>query len=124
MCQKINMLNRPISPHLSIYNSQITSLSSIWHRISGIFLIVLIVSFNILSKVVVNCTFYLNSIVIQLDIVYFIYLVVLFLFLYHSFNGLRNIMWNLSYGFKVNNIKNFFFIMCSCIIFILVFNIV
>ena len=46
--------NRAISPHLTIYKPQITSLISIFHRISGSFLsmfvlfIVLVIQFDIL----------------------------------------------------------------------------
>nr|WCH57808.1 succinate dehydrogenase subunit 3 [Hypnea spinella] len=124
MRQKIITLNRPISPHLSIYNPQITSLSSIWHRISGVFMVFIIVSFNILSKILFNSTLNFIFVNIQLDSIYLIFIVSLFLFLYHSLNGLRNILWSLSYGFEPQKIKSFFFILCFCLFCIFLINLI
>nr|WCH57784.1 succinate dehydrogenase subunit 3 [Hypnea flava] len=121
MYRKITILNRPISPHLSIYNPQITSLSSIWHRISGILIVFIVVSFNIISKIVFNFTLIDIPIEILLNSICFVYLITFFLFLYHSLNGIRNILWSLSCGLKIINMENsfyilFFFIFCLFII--------
>nr|WCH58024.1 succinate dehydrogenase subunit 3 [Hypnea brasiliensis] len=112
MRRQITTLNRPISPHLSIYNSQITSLSSIWHRITGVLLVFIIFWFNIISKLIFYFTINYNLIELQVDL---IYVTILFLFYYHSLNGLRNILWSLSYGFEKQNMKNSFYILCFCL---------
>nr|WCH57928.1 succinate dehydrogenase subunit 3 [Hypnea nidifica] len=118
MYYKTTILNRPISPHLSVYDSQITSLTSIWHRISGVLLIFITIGFNIWLKLV----FYFSSnyilMAIQIENAYFIYLIISFLFLYHSLNGIRNVLWSLSYGFRIQNIKISFYILCFFCIFI------
>nr|WCH57832.1 succinate dehydrogenase subunit 3 [Hypnea edeniana] len=124
MHQKITTLNRPISPHLSIYNPQITSLSSIWHRISGVFMVFMVVSFNILFKITFNSTFYSITVETQLSILYFLYLVTSFLFLYHGLNGMRNILWSLSYGFTLTSIGYSFYVLCLCFFWIFIINLI
>nr|WCH57712.1 succinate dehydrogenase subunit 3 [Hypnea musciformis] len=98
MSRKIYISNRVISPHLSIYTPQLTSLSSIWHRISGVFLLFSIVSFNIMLKIRLYVIFNIALIWISKEITLFIYLFTLFLVLYHSFNGIRHIIWSFSLG--------------------------
>lgn len=93
-------LNRPISPHLTIYNPQKASTFSIWHRISGIVMFVLITSF----------TFFLNNIYFSYTTSLFLKflfkytllnwllfsckLFVIIIFLYHISNGIRHLFWD------------------------------
>nr|WCH57976.1 succinate dehydrogenase subunit 3 [Calliblepharis sp.] len=124
MYLKISSLNRPLSPHLSIYNSQITSLASIWHRISGVLLIVLLVFFNIIIKFILNYYVFFNLFLLKVFIVYFIYLAFLILILYHGFNGLRYILWDLGYILKPKNLIYSFCILCSFISIFIIINII
>nr|QJH88493.1 Sdh3 [Pterocladiophila hemisphaerica] len=78
-----NMYNRPISPHLTIYNAQIFSIFSIWHRISGIFLSI----FLYLSLISYKLFITLLSINFFFKLIIMITLLLLF---YHSLNGLRS----------------------------------
>ena len=98
--------NRPISPHLSIYKPQITSILSISHRMSGVFqslgllLIVLLLLSLILGK---NShaffMLFINSLVGKA----FLFFYVLSL-CYHLFNGIRHIIWDIGFGFEIKNV--------------------
>ena len=57
------ILNKPLAPHLTIYSSQFTSIYSIWHRITGVTLILILVlyltflkflSINIYSLLIIS----------------------------------------------------------------------
>nr|WCH57904.1 succinate dehydrogenase subunit 3 [Hypnea nidulans] len=118
------MLNRPISPHLSVYDSQFTSLSSIWHRISGIFLLLIIVSFSIILKYGTLIIFYIPTICLRFKSILFIYLLCLFFFSYHSFSGIRYIGWSLIHGLNPTSLRYSFCIICICVIIITVYSII
>lgn len=92
------MYNRPLSPHITIYNIQASSLTSIWHRISGLLLAFLIVFLFIIIKILVhfsnnNFLLYLLSFYIYIRYFYIItFLLFLFSFFYHAINGLKQIL--------------------------------
>nr|YP_011017668.1 succinate dehydrogenase subunit 3 [Centroceras gasparrinii]WQF69491.1 succinate dehydrogenase subunit 3 [Centroceras gasparrinii] len=49
-------VNRPISPHLIIYNTNLNLLRSIYHRFSGIFLTTILIGFLVFTKLfLLNC---------------------------------------------------------------------
>nr|AVK39555.1 succinate:cytochrome c oxidoreductase subunit 3 [Paralemanea sp.] len=85
--------NRPISPHITIYLPQWSSLFSIWHRISGLLLTSsLFFSLFLLKSNYWWLSFklyYMNT--SSLCCLFSIYLIT---FLYHFFNGLRHILWD------------------------------
>lgn len=87
-------LNKPFSPHLSIYKSQITSLFSIFHRFSSIFLVIYFFLINITILFLANL-FLFNFIVIN-NIHYYLLnclLQILFYFsIFHLLNGLKIIL--------------------------------
>nr|YP_009500454.1 SdhC [Gracilariopsis heteroclada]AXE43616.1 SdhC [Gracilariopsis heteroclada] len=97
------MYNRPISPHITIYKPQISSLFSVWHRISGLFLTFLIVFFLVSLQLSLHSTIALNilsSLITQFKISFifhFIYTFSLSLFFYHTINGVKHIIWDLGY---------------------------
>ena len=100
-------INRPLSPHLTIYKPQITSILSISHRIAGIFQ-----SFGLLLMSSLILIIYLgesvygffdgplNSIFGQ---VFFIGYT--FSLLYHLCNGIRHLLWDLGFGFSLNSVE-------------------
>ena len=98
--------NRHISPHLSIYRPQITSILSISHRISGVFqsLGLLIIFLLLLSLFIGETTHKYYMLVIES------YLGRLFIFLYllslcyHMLNGVRHILWDLGFCFDIKNV--------------------
>nr|BAL63243.1 succinate: cytochrome c oxidoreductase subunit 3 [Pyropia pseudolinearis] len=93
-------INRPISPHLTIYNPQKASIFSIWHRISGVIMLFLVASpFFILNNIYFSYTpIFLDSYLIDYVLSnWFIFsckLVVINLFLYHISNGIRHLFWD------------------------------
>nr|BAL63245.1 succinate: cytochrome c oxidoreductase subunit 3 [Porphyra tenuipedalis] len=94
-------INKPISPHLTIYNPQRSSIFSIWHRISGVVMFILISSpLFILNQVYFLYTpiflleFLVNYILSNWILVSF-RLLIFTVFLYHISNGLRHFLWDL-----------------------------
>lgn len=98
--------NRPLSPHLSVYKYQITSVLSIFHRITGIILFfsLIILSWWLILAIFSDfreCYFKLfNCGIIQLAL-----LGVLFSLFYHSANGIRHLCWDLGYGFEIKTVE-------------------
>nr|P48935.1 RecName: Full=Succinate dehydrogenase cytochrome b560 subunit; AltName: Full=Succinate dehydrogenase, subunit III [Cyanidium caldarium]CAA88765.1 succinate dehydrogenase (cytochrome b560 subunit) [Cyanidium caldarium] len=93
--------NRPLSPYVTIYSSQWTSISSIFHRLSGLYLVfflfVLFCSIKFLFcfstfwfvyKFVKTCFFFILS--------FFIVFIVFSMYslFYHFFIGLRHLVWD------------------------------
>ena len=98
--------NRPISPHLSIYKPQITSILSISHRMSGVFqslglLIIVLLLFSLILGKNSHEFFmlFINSLIGKA----FLFFYVLSL-CYHLFNGIRHIVWDIGFGFEIKNV--------------------
>nr|YP_009048898.1 succinate:cytochrome c oxidoreductase subunit 3 [Wildemania schizophylla]AID57267.1 succinate:cytochrome c oxidoreductase subunit 3 [Wildemania schizophylla] len=93
-------INRPISPHLTIYNSQISSIFSIWHRISGftMFILITIPFFTLNNVLFTFINISLSSLTINFVLVNFVLpgflIVISAIFLYHILNGLRHLLWD------------------------------
>lgn len=94
---------RPLSPHLQIYKRQMSSVSSILHRITGIALIVG-------SLVLVSWIWAVAYSPACLDLIHCFFqspfgLVLLVgwsaAFFYHFANGIRHLAWDAGYGFEV-----------------------
>lgn len=96
---------RPLSPHLSIYKPQITSVLSIMHRISGVYLFIgllVMIWWFILSvysafkaDVMKWSFFYENTIGIMMIVSW------TFAFYYHLYNGIRHLLWDIGWGFEL-----------------------
>ncbi len=98
--------NRPISPHLQIYKPQITSILSISHRFTGI---ILYLSTFLITFFLFTLAF--NEEIYKFIIIFFISKfgkLILFLitlsFIYHFLNGIRHLIWDLGFGFKIINV--------------------
>ena len=96
-------VNRPISPHLTIYKPQLTSVLSIMHRITGIGLVMslllVIVWFAALSMGANAFAFVdniFNSILIQVLLLSSVWALC-----YHTCTGIRHLIWDLGYGLAV-----------------------
>ena len=99
--------NRPLSPHLTIYKPQITSLMSITHRITGVFqsiglLIICIFLISLLfgSQIHNTLQIFINHIVGKTFFIFYT-----FSLCYHLFNGIRHLAWDLGLGFNLNNVN-------------------
>ena len=103
------ILNRPGSPHLTIYSSQFTSIYSIWHRITGISLILLLVVYLIFLKVSSYSIYGIlneSCLNINLWIKNSIFLNLLVILFYHILNGLRHIIWDLGFNLPIKIVLN------------------
>lgn len=116
--------NRPLSPHLQIYKPQITSLTSIMHRLTGVYLFigVLILSwFFIYYQYQTNLVFgnnYSNCTrnVISIYATYFFSFTWLFSLYYHLCNGVRHLMWDIGKGYDITTAyRNAYIVIFSAI---------
>ena len=103
----MNKKNKPLSPHLTIYKPQITSIMSISHRFSGMVQSignVIIFMFFILvlagEKYYNLSMFFFNSYLGKAFT--FLYI---FSLCYHMCNGVRHLAWDLGYGFELKNVN-------------------
>ncbi len=108
----MNKKNRPLSPHLQIYKPQISSFTSILHRLTGIFLYIGVVA---ICWVIVYYTYQVEIIAEgQLAteetcdgcyLKYILYTLVLawtFSLYFHLCNGIRHLFWDIGKGFEKN----------------------
>lgn len=97
--------NRPLSPHLSIYKPQITSILSISHRLTGLGLFIgaLLLGWWITFSVYGNCNCINNLISSTVGRV-FLFLWTLALY-YHLLNGIRHLFWDMGKGFEIKTVN-------------------
>jgi len=107
MKQKI----RPLSPHLTIYKPQLTSVLSIFHRITGSLLgLSIVLSFVLFYSSLfymgssfqysISFDFFYMFATFVLTIGYFI----VFMMSYHLLNGIRHLSWDLALGLEIKNL--------------------
>ena len=105
-------INRPISPHLTIYKVELTTALSIMHRITGVALSIALCIFIVLLKLVsfnlTSYTFY-SIIYILNNFSGFILLAVGFLLLgatvYHLLTGIRHLIWDTGSALELNEMN-------------------
>lgn len=102
---KNSRLKRPMSPHLTIYSPQLTSMLSITHRGTGVAMTAVTASFALCALVLPeNFEFYLNwvkTLEIPSWILFSGKTVLAWPLCYHAFNGIRHLAWDLGYGFDM-----------------------
>ncbi len=98
---------RPISPHLSIYKPQITSILSISHRISGVFqslglvvIILLLLSIFLGENSHKYFMLFVESLIGKAFLFFYV-----FSLCYHLLNGIRHIFWDFGFGFEIKNVN-------------------
>lgn len=105
------MKNRPLTPHLIIYKPQITSIISIFHRITGSILIISIVGLIFLFYL--DLAFSEFFLIYKQNLIFEIYFYWLILslnafifiaFCFHLTNGIRHIIFDLAIGLDNKNI--------------------
>ncbi|MCE3232604.1 MAG: sdhC [Rickettsiaceae bacterium] len=100
-----NLSKRPLSPHLTIYKPQISSVLSITHRITGFGLFVgsLLLSWWIILNVYGEAEWF-NKIVESIPGKAFLFLWTLALY-YHLLNGIRHLFWDAGKGFQIKTLN-------------------
>ena len=97
---------RPISPHLSIYKPQISSVLSIGHRLSGVGLFFMISALGWWFILWVFSKFdpiYLK--IFDSFFVKFLLILTSYGFFYHLCTGIRHLIWDTGWGFSIRAIN-------------------
>lgn len=99
----VNRGNRPLSPHLSIYRPQLTSVTSIFARITGVALLgaaVLVVWWFLAAASGPEYFAFVNGLMTSWfgDLVMF---AALWAVCYHFLSGLRHLYWDTGRGFDI-----------------------
>lgn len=103
--------NRPLSPHLTIYKLQISSVLSILHRITGAFLFFGIITLAWLMIAILmqksGIAFVETSFACLADCnIFKLFLLGLsFCLYYHLFNGVRHLFWDAGFGFELSTMR-------------------
>jgi succinate dehydrogenase / fumarate reductase cytochrome b subunit len=119
----MNNQNRPLSPHLQIYKPQMTSFTSILHRLTGIYLFlgVLILSWFFIyyqyqTDLVFGGNYQKCSSNIWVYATYFFSFTWLFALYYHLCNGVRHLMWDIGKGYDIKDAyRNAYIVIFSAI---------
>ena len=100
------MDNRPLSPHLTVYKPQITSVLSIFHRITGAGLAVstTLVVFWLVSIAMGKSTFIGFNSFLNNSIVIIVLVSSLWALWYHFCTGLRHLYWDMGYGYDLKSV--------------------
>ena len=119
---------RPISPHLQVYKPQITSVLSIFHRITGVALtlgITLLVCW-ILTLSLGEKYFEYFSIFIKSWFGLLILFGFTFALNYHLCNGIRHLFWDAGYGYEIETVhkSGLAVLVVSCVLTILIWYLV
>ena len=98
------MSTRPLSPHLQIYRPQLTSILSITHRATGVFLaagtLVLLYWLHAAAsgeQAYANAQAVLDMWVVKLALAGWTWA-----FFYHLCNGIRHLCWDAGWGFELH----------------------
>ena len=100
------MDNRPLSPHLTVYKPQITSVLSIFHRITGAGLAVstVLVVLWLASLAMGEVTFKAFNNFLNNPFVIIVLVSSLWALWYHFCTGLRHLYWDMGYGYDLNSV--------------------
>lgn len=97
---------RPLSPHLSVYRPQITSVLSIFHRASGVAMagsMILIVWWLLAAATGSEYFAFVDGMLTSI-IGYLILIGSAFAFFYHFCNGIRHMWWDIGNGFELEKV--------------------
>ena len=115
--------NNPLSPHLQIYEWNITSLLSITHRIVGVinFIIIFVLCIFIISLNIENLSETIFSAVFESSFSKFIVISICWSFSFQILNEIRHLAWDMRYGFdlKISRITGILTIIGSFVLTIL-----
>lgn len=110
---------RPISPHLSIYKPQISTILSIGHRISGFGLFVMLLFFGWSLILWVFSGFDdMYSEILHYKIVKALLMLTSYGYFYHLCTGIRHLLWDMGLGFSIKaiNISGYVAVIVSIIL--------
>lgn len=104
---KNRKLNRPLSPHLSIYKPQLTSMLSLCHRATGIMMAVTIpavaTALMVLPGDLASYLEMIKSLDMGSAIITAAKYILGFPVIYHYINGIRHLAWDWALGFSMKD---------------------
>lgn len=106
MSQENKTRKRPLSPHLSIYKPQISSVLSIGHRLSGVGLFFILAAFCwwfalwVFSKFEPCYLDLFNNILVKSILV-----IASYGFFYHVCTGVRHLVWDMGKWFSIEEVN-------------------
>ena len=116
--------HRPLSPHLQIYKPQITSILSIFHRITGVALSVgtILLVFWVLTLSLGESYYNYYLIFSKSWLGTIILIGFTFALCYHLSNGIRHLFWDFGYGYELLTVykSGVTVILCSCILTLII----
>lgn len=100
------MSSRPISPHLQIYRPQLTSVLSILHRATGVFLSVgtPVLLYWLLAAAAGAEAYATAQTLLDAGFVQLLLVAWSWAFYYHLCNGVRHLCWDAGYGFELSSV--------------------
>ena len=100
------MDNRPLSPHLTVYKPQITSVLSIFHRITraGLAVSTGLVVFWLASLAIGEVTFKGYNNFLHNPFIIIVLVSSLWALWYHFCTGLRHLYWDMGYGYDLKSV--------------------
>ena len=114
---------RPLSPHLQIYKPQLTSLLSISHRLTGVFLTFISISLPVLllSIILGEHTYEIFKSIFSHALAKIFLIILIFTLSYHLTNGIRHLLWDCGIGLslKESYLSGYLVIISTIIITIL-----
>jgi succinate dehydrogenase / fumarate reductase cytochrome b subunit len=112
-------LNRSLSPHLFVYKSYVTSVMSIFHRITGFIYCLLFFVCSVYFVLLYSFFSCYSLVFFIFVIINAIFFIASFIFLYHVLNGIRHITWGFCIGLNIHNTTTTgFLIFFLCLFFI------
>ena len=104
-------INRPISPHLTVYALGLTGYASVMHRITGAALSIALCAFVIVLKIFsFHLTTYLvysimHTVNLYTNILLLVVgLAIIFAFVYHFLTGIRHLIWDTGVALEIYQI--------------------
>ena len=104
---KIDTIERPMSPHLQVYKRSFTMIMSMMHRISGFILYLGSFLFLVWYLSIFfgqDAYNYVNQL-FSLSIVKLALFLFTWIFFHHLFGGIRHFIWDIGLGFDLNSIE-------------------
>ncbi|GIX13686.1 MAG: succinate dehydrogenase, cytochrome b556 subunit [Paracoccaceae bacterium] len=112
----VNRGNRPLSPHLSVYNQSYTGTLSILHRLTGMAMAVagVLVVWWFLAAAVGPDYFALADWVLTSFLGHLVMIGALWALAYHLCNGIRHLWWDSGHGFELEQVRMSGLVVLTC----------
>ncbi len=103
----VNRGNRPLSPHLQVYRPQLTSVLSIFHRMTGVGLALgaVLVVWWLMAAATSPRYFAVVDGLLTSWLGLLVLLGMTWALAYHLLNGIRHLVWDLGYGFEMETVN-------------------